>query len=130
MYRVPASWSPHLPTCTADRQYVAFAYAQNLQVSAENGRLYSSMGERFDQRPVERDGPIEYYNCFIRSDGTWIRQYLLPGRRPGHIQSNTSVEMAKAIPQSSLWVVPNGGYVPIGGRWNEFLNTAAASLLE
>jgi pimeloyl-ACP methyl ester carboxylesterase len=42
-----------------------------------------------------------------------------------------SVEMAKAIPQSSLWIVPNGGHVPIiGSRWNEFLSTAAAFLLE
>jgi oligogalacturonide lyase len=182
LYRVPAGWSPHLPTCTADGRYVAFAYARNLEVSTENGRLYSSMGERFYQRPecvimrvntsngepvaawgenawishvmihphqpdlilfcheggsyspqrmwtvnvalrrgrkaeplyvqkpneycvheyftrlgevgyqyeVERDGRIEYYNCFIRPDGTWIRQYLLPGKRPGHIQSNTN----------------------------------------
>jgi oligogalacturonide lyase len=182
LYRVPAGCSPHLPTCTADGRYVAFAYAQNLEVSTENGRLYSSMGERFYQRPecvimrintsngepvaawgenawishvmihprqpdlilfcheggsyspqrmwtvnvalrrgrkaeplyvqkpneycvheyftrlgevgyqyeVEREGRIEYYNCFIRPDGTWIRQYLLPGKRPGHIQSNTN----------------------------------------
>ena len=182
LYRVPAGWSPHLPTCTADGRFVAFAYAQNLELSTENGRLYSSMGERFYQRPdcvimrvntatgepvaawgermwishvmihphqpdfilfceeggsyslqrmwtvnvaarrgrkaeplyvqkaneycvheyftrqgevgfqyeVERDGRIEYYNCFIRPDGTWIRQYLLPGKRPGHIQSNTN----------------------------------------
>jgi len=32
---------------------------------------------------------MEYYNAFIRPDGTWIRQFLLPGRRPGHMQSNT-----------------------------------------
>ena len=42
-----------------------------------------------------------------------------------------SVEMAKAIPQSSLWIVPNGGHVPVmGSRWNEFLNMAAAFLRE
>ena len=41
------------------------------------------------QYECERDGVTEYYNCFIRPDGTWIRQFLLPGRRPGHIQSNT-----------------------------------------
>ena len=33
---------------------------------------------------------MEHYNACIRPDGTWIRQYLLPGRRPGHIQSNTA----------------------------------------
>ncbi|HEY3939347.1 MAG TPA: oligogalacturonate lyase family protein [Bryobacteraceae bacterium] len=182
LYRVPEGWSPHLPTCTADGLYVAFAYAQKLEVSTENGQLYSSMAETFYQRPecvvmrvntsngepvaawgermwishviihphepnlilfcqeggslspqrmwtvdialrrgrkaeplyvqkpneycvheyftrlgevgfqyeVQREGRIEYYNCFIRPDGTWIRQYLLPGRRPGHIQSNTN----------------------------------------
>jgi oligogalacturonide lyase len=31
----------------------------------------------------------EEYNAFIRPDGTWIRQYLFPGNRPGHIQSNS-----------------------------------------
>ncbi|MHC4682166.1 MAG: hypothetical protein ACYTEK_26170, partial [Planctomycetota bacterium] len=41
------------------------------------------------QYEVEREGQTEYHNCFIRPDGTWIRQFLLPGRRPGHIQSNT-----------------------------------------
>src|ERR1019366_3125641 len=32
-----------------------------------------------------------------------------------------SREMAKSIPRSSLWVVPNGSHVPIGGRLPEFL---------
>jgi hypothetical protein len=41
------------------------------------------------QYEVERDGKMEHYNCCIRADGTWVRQYLLPGPRPGHIQSNT-----------------------------------------
>jgi oligogalacturonide lyase len=31
----------------------------------------------------------EGYNAFIRPDGTWIRQYLLPGTAPRHIQSNS-----------------------------------------
>jgi pimeloyl-ACP methyl ester carboxylesterase len=40
-----------------------------------------------------------------------------------------SVEMAKAIPRSNLWIVPNGGHGPIGGeRWPEFVKTAAAFL--
>jgi oligogalacturonide lyase len=47
-------------------------------------------GEVGFQYEVEREGQIEYYNVFIRPDGTWIRQYLLPGRRPGHIQLNTA----------------------------------------
>jgi pimeloyl-ACP methyl ester carboxylesterase len=42
-----------------------------------------------------------------------------------------SVEMARAIPRLSLWIVPNAGHGPIGGeRWPEFLKTAAAFLRE
>jgi pimeloyl-ACP methyl ester carboxylesterase len=45
------------------------------------------------------------------------------------IRVELSVEMAKAIPQSSLWVIPNGGHGPvIGNRWLEFVRTATAFL--
>ena len=46
-------------------------------------------GEVGFQYSLERNGGQEHYNACIRPDGTWIRQYLLPGPRPGHIQSNT-----------------------------------------
>jgi pimeloyl-ACP methyl ester carboxylesterase len=40
-----------------------------------------------------------------------------------------SVEMARAIPNSSLWIIPGGGHGPIGGeRWPEFVKTAFAFL--
>ena len=40
-----------------------------------------------------------------------------------------SVEMAKAIPQSSLWIVPDAGHGPvIGERWPEFVQTSLAFL--
>ena len=182
IYRVPQGWLPRTPTCTADGQYVAFAYGENLAVSTETGRIYSAMEETFFQRPgsvimrvhtgngkvqaawgerawishvlihprqpdlilfcheggsralqrmwtvnaaaergrkaeplfpqkpneycvheywtrqgevgfqyeVDRAEGREHYNCFIRPDGTWLRECLLPGRRPGHIQSNTA----------------------------------------
>lgn len=182
LYRVPEGWKSHLATCTADGAYVAFTYRENLSVSTETGRIYSTMAEMYHQHPacvimriqasngqavaawgermwishvmihprrpdlilfcheggsnvsqrmwivdasqerarkaqplypqrpnefcvheyftrggevgfqyeVEREGKREYYNACIRPDGTWIRQYLLPGRRPGHIQSNTA----------------------------------------
>ncbi len=35
----------------------------------------------------------EGYNAFIRPDGTWIRQFLLPGTAPRHIQSNSDNSM-------------------------------------
>lgn len=181
LYRVPEGNRPALPTCTADGRYVAFAYGENRALSTETGRIYSTMAERYYQRPgcvvmridtsngaaiaawgerawishvlihprlpnvilfcheggsyvtqrmwivdisvvrgrkavplypqrpneycvheyftrqgevgfqyeVEREGKREHYNCFIRHDGTWIRQFLLPGPRPSHIQSNS-----------------------------------------
>jgi oligogalacturonide lyase len=50
---------------------------------------FTQEGEVGFQYEVERGGKMEYYNAFIRTDGTWIRQYKLPGPRPGHIQSNS-----------------------------------------
>jgi oligogalacturonide lyase len=181
LYTVPDGFSPALPTCTADGSHVAFAYRENLPVSTETGRIYSTMAERYYQHPasvilrvetesgaaeavwgernwishvcihptdpelilfcheggshvqqrmwtidltegrgrqarplfrqhfgesccheyftregevgfqasVTHAGRVEGYNCFVRADGTWLRQYLLPGPRPGHIQSNS-----------------------------------------
>lgn len=182
LYRVPQGYQPNLATCTANGEYVAFAYSAAQAVSTETGRLYSSMSEAYYQHPscvvmrvktgdgqavagwgdhtwishvlihprqpdiilfcheggslsqqrmwtmdlavernrravplytqnsreycvheywtntgdvgfqyeLDREGRREYYNCFIRPDGTWLRQYLLPGPRPGHIQSNST----------------------------------------
>jgi hypothetical protein len=40
-----------------------------------------------------------------------------------------SVEMARAIPQSSLWILPDRGHGPvIGERWPVFLKTAVTFL--
>ena len=42
-----------------------------------------------------------------------------------------SEEMARAIPQARLWVIPGGGHGPIGGeRWPEFVKTAFSFLSE
>jgi len=46
-------------------------------------------GEVGFQANVAHEGRTEGYNCFVRTDGTWLRQFLLPGPRPGHIQSNS-----------------------------------------
>jgi oligogalacturonide lyase len=182
LYRVPAGFKPALPTCSADGNYVAFAYCQETALSTETGRIYATMHERYYQHPhsvvmridtrsgaavaawgeptwishtlihptqpnlilfchegggtcvdqrmwmvnledvqmrkaaplypqrpgescvheyftqqgdvgfqysLDRAGHREEYNAFIRPDGTWIRQYLFPGQRPGHIQSNS-----------------------------------------
>jgi pimeloyl-ACP methyl ester carboxylesterase len=40
-----------------------------------------------------------------------------------------SVEMARAIPRASLWIVPNAGHGAVfGERWPEFLKEATAFL--
>lgn len=79
---------------------------------------FTRQGEVGFQYEVERDGRIEYYNCFIRPDGTWSRQYLLPGRRPGHIQSNTD----------NTLVVGDSGYLspddPDGGNYMSLITHA------
>jgi pimeloyl-ACP methyl ester carboxylesterase len=57
------------------------------------------------------------------------RTLVVQGDRDPLYPVELSVEMAKAIPRSSLWIVPNGGHGPvIGERWPEFLATALAFL--
>jgi oligogalacturonide lyase len=50
---------------------------------------FTPQGDVGFQYTLDREGGPEEYNAFIRPDGTWVRQYLLPGPRPGHIQSNS-----------------------------------------
>jgi pimeloyl-ACP methyl ester carboxylesterase len=57
------------------------------------------------------------------------RALIVQGDRDPLYPVELSVEMAKAIPQSSLWVVPNAGHGPvIGEGWSEFLKTAGEFL--
>jgi pimeloyl-ACP methyl ester carboxylesterase len=57
------------------------------------------------------------------------RTLIVQGDRDPLYPVEISVEMAKAIPRSSLWIIPNGGHGPIGGeRWPEFLKTASTFL--
>jgi pimeloyl-ACP methyl ester carboxylesterase len=57
------------------------------------------------------------------------RTLIVQGDRDPLYPVEISVEMAKAIPQSSLWIVPNAGHGPvIGERWPEFLKTALSFL--
>jgi pimeloyl-ACP methyl ester carboxylesterase len=57
------------------------------------------------------------------------RTLIVQGDRDPLYPVEISVEMAKAIRQSSLWIIPNAGHGPvIGERWSEFLKTAAAFL--
>jgi len=57
------------------------------------------------------------------------RTLIVQGDRDPFYPVQISVDMAAAIPQSSLWIVPGGGHGPIGGeRWPEFVKTALAFL--
>ncbi len=57
------------------------------------------------------------------------RTLIVQGDRDPLYPVELSLEMAKAIPQSNLWIVPNGGHgAVLGEKWPEFLKTAAAYL--
>jgi len=57
------------------------------------------------------------------------RTLVVQGDRDPLYPVEISVEMARAIPHSSLWILPDAGHGPvIGVRWPEFLKTAAAFL--
>jgi len=57
------------------------------------------------------------------------RTLIVQGDRDPLYPVELSVEMARAIPESSLWIVPNGGHGPVfGERWPEFLKTVLAFL--
>lgn len=56
---------------------------------------------------------------------------IVQGDRDPLYPVELSVEMARTIPRSSLWIIPNAGHGPVlGERWPEFLQTAAAFLKE
>jgi pimeloyl-ACP methyl ester carboxylesterase len=59
------------------------------------------------------------------------RTLIVQGDRDPFYPVELSLEMARAIPHSSLWIVPNSGHGPVfGERWTEFQRTAAAFLRE
>ena len=57
------------------------------------------------------------------------RTLIIQGDRDPLYPVELSVEMAKAIPNSRLWIIPNAGHGPIvGNRWSEFVQNAVAFL--
>jgi pimeloyl-ACP methyl ester carboxylesterase len=57
------------------------------------------------------------------------RTLIVQGDRDPFYPLEISVEMARAIPNSSLWIVPNAGHGPIGAeRWPQFAKTALSFL--
>jgi pimeloyl-ACP methyl ester carboxylesterase len=59
------------------------------------------------------------------------RTLIVGGDRDPLYPVEIPVEMARAIPRSSLWIVPNAGHGPVGGeRWGEFVRTAFGFLRE
>ncbi len=59
------------------------------------------------------------------------RTLIVQGDRDPLYPVEISVEMARSIPRSSLWIVPNAGHGPVlGERWPEFLKVSKTFLLE
>jgi pimeloyl-ACP methyl ester carboxylesterase len=59
------------------------------------------------------------------------RTFIIQGDRDPLYPVELSVEMAKAIPNSRLWIIPNAGHGPVvGARWREFQQTASSFLEE
>jgi pimeloyl-ACP methyl ester carboxylesterase len=59
------------------------------------------------------------------------RTFIIQGDRDPLYPVELSVEMAKAIPNSRLWIIPNAGHGPVlGARWSEFQQTASSFLEE
>lgn len=57
------------------------------------------------------------------------RTLIIQGDRDPLYPVEFSVEMARAIPHSSLWIIPEVGHGPvIGERWPEFVKIASAFL--
>jgi pimeloyl-ACP methyl ester carboxylesterase len=55
---------------------------------------------------------------------------IVHGERDRRVPISIALEMYKAIPNSSLWIVPNGGHVPIRNFYEEnFIEVAEAFLL-
>jgi pimeloyl-ACP methyl ester carboxylesterase len=62
-------------------------------------------------------------------DTIHARTLIVQGDRDPFYPVELSVEMAKAIPNSSLWIIPNSGHAPVfGERWPEFPAAAWAFL--
>lgn len=59
------------------------------------------------------------------------RTLIVQGDRDPLYPVELSVEMAQAIANARLWIIPNEGHGPVlGARWSEFISTAAAFLRE
>lgn len=107
------NWISHVCISPVDRDCVVFCHEggswvkQRMWVVRASGH-HQEAQPLMVQRPGEvayheyftKDGEIgvqmnapwgeghEAYHCFMRPDGSWLRQYKLPGQASGHIQSN------------------------------------------
>lgn len=108
------AWISHVCINPVDRDCVLFCHEggswvkQRMWVVSASA-MHQEAQPLMPQRPGEvayheyftRDGQVgvqmngsrahgtDFHHCFMRPDGTWLRQYLLPGECSGHIQSNS-----------------------------------------
>ena len=113
-------------TVDVDQKRARFAkplYVQQLGDSCVH-EYFTRQGEvGFQYTIVSEDGSMEEFNAFVRPDGTWIRQYRFPDRRPNHIQSNSDNSVcvgdrAYFNPQDS----DGGGYLCLMTHANGLVN--------
>jgi len=79
-----------------------------------------------DGNLVQLNGQQFYSDMVLVSATPW---FLVQGHCDPFYPIELSVEMARAIPNSSLWIIPNSGHGPVmGERWPEFLAAASAFL--
>ena len=105
--------------------------------------------EQFEQLRANHPGGDEQVRALLASTAAFADSYddmnftppllatvrartlIVQGDRDPLYPVDLSVEMAKAIPRSSLWIVPDAGHGPvIGKRWSGFLDTAIEFLNE
>ncbi|MGC9316734.1 MAG: oligogalacturonate lyase family protein [Armatimonadota bacterium] len=109
------NWISHVVIHPADPDLILFCHEGGRHVSQRMWTVDAGEQQARRARPLfrqhhgeaccheyfTRDGDVGFqcnvtggaealaFNCFVRPDGTWLRQFLLPGPRPGHIQSNS-----------------------------------------
>lgn len=57
------------------------------------------------------------------------RTLIVHGDRDRFFPVNIPVEMYESIPESYLWILPNGGHFPVGGNWSDMFVQVALDFL-
>jgi pimeloyl-ACP methyl ester carboxylesterase len=129
---VLVSATPYFP---AQARPIMRQYAENLSAGEwERLRAIHPGGDRQIQALLESTASFADSEDDLNFTSSHLatveaRTLIVQGDRDPLYPLELSVEMAKAIPNGSLWIIPNAGHGPvIGERWPEFLTRASAFL--